>query len=149
MTSRPSNDTPRACVVRGPRSSAEKASLESFLAAHPRLAPTWFEARDDEDLAAAIRTGTYTACLFASYEAAMDAAMTGDIGPDEPRFVEIELLLADSNNQPDELKSLRKAFAATSNAAGEQRHRRSVRQTIAGTVLSLLLLAAIAGLFLT
>ncbi|MCA9256745.1 MAG: hypothetical protein KDA33_13945 [Phycisphaerales bacterium] len=149
MTSRSSNDPPQSCVVRGPRSSSEKAALQSYLSAHPRLAPTWFEARDDEDLASAIQTGAYAACLFASYEAAMDAAMAGDIGPDDSLFGDMELLLADSDGLPTDAVSLRRAFVATSTAAADRRRLRSVRQTVAGMVLSLLLLGAIAGLFLT
>lgn len=137
-----------AFAVRGPRTPLERKQLEDYLSGRDDIEADWFDVRDDEALGAALRTGSYHGCLFADLNAAMDAAVAGDLGLDPIVLGRFDLRLASGAGDASGAISVATALQAASESAAMRRDRKSRRQTIAGAILSMMLLAAVAGLLL-
>ncbi|MCB9855563.1 MAG: hypothetical protein H6818_07720 [Phycisphaerales bacterium] len=115
---------------------------------HDDIDAEWFELRDDEELGTALKEGLYRGCLFADLDAAMDAAVAGRIRLDEIGADTVDLRMARGPSDASGMTSIRLALRSAARTAAARRQAETGRQTIAGMVLSAVLLAAIAGLLL-
>ena len=132
-----------AMAVRGPRDANERKMLESYLSGHADIEATWFETRDDEDLDAALRAGTYDGCIFADLPSAMDAAVAGIIQFHDIESMGLQIRIATPAAADGSGVSVIAALQIAENAARRRQLDRSRRQVISASVLSFLLLLTV------
>lgn len=138
----------KSYAVRSPETPAERRAIDGFLARHPDITAEWFDPRDDDDLDAALSRRAYDGCVFANVEAALDAAIAGNLRFELFERHALDLRLCSPAPGDASAQALAAMLTAATAAARRRRAGAARRQAIAGSILSLILVLAIAGLLI-